>query len=57
MEGATAQQSAAARPAPEFTPMVLGAARGLASTLWVMAPDTARAEPARMQPSTLGRRA
>ena len=36
--------------------MVLGAARGLASTLWVMAPDTARAEPARMQPSTLGRR-
>ena len=55
--GATAQQSAAARPAPEFTPMVLGAARGLASTLCVSAPLTARAAPARMQPQMRGRRA
>ncbi len=32
-------------PAPEFTPMVLGAARGFASTLCVSAPLTARAAP------------
>ena len=55
--GAAAQQSAAASPAPEFTPMVLGAARGLASTLCVSAPLTARAAPASMQPHTRGRRA
>ena len=37
--------------------MVLGAARGLASTLCVSAPLTARAAPARMQPQMRGRRA
>ena len=43
--GAIAQQSAAASPAPEFTPIVLGAASGFASTLCVSAPLTARAAP------------
>ena len=35
--GATAQQMAAATPAPEFTPIVPGDASGLASTLCVSA--------------------
>ena len=54
--GARAQDRATISPAPAFTPMMLGAARGLASTLWMMAPEAARAAPASRQPQVRGRR-
>ena len=54
--GFMAQQMAAASPAPELTPMVLGAARGFASTPWIMAPAHARAAPARSPAQVRGRR-
>ena len=46
-----------ASPAPEVTPITLGAARGLFSTPWMMTPAQARAAPASRQPHSRGRRA
>ena len=43
-------------PAPAFTPMTLGAARGFESTACMSMPLTERAEPASMAANTLGRR-
>ena len=57
MAGASAPHTAAPSPAPELTPMMLGAARGLPSTPWITAPDTARADPASRQAQVRGRRA
>ena len=54
--GAMAHSSATASPAPEFTPMMPGEARGLFSTVWITAPDTARAAPASMAAQVRGRR-
>ena len=55
--GAAAQHRAVASPAPELTPMMLGAARGLFSTPWMMTPAQASAAPASRQPHSRGRRA
>ena len=54
--GKRAEHSTTIRPAPELTPMMLGAARGLLRTLWITAPETARAIPASRQPQVRGRR-
>ncbi len=54
--GARAQQSATAAPAPAFTPITLGAARGFARTVCITAPETASAAPATRQPAVRGRR-
>jgi hypothetical protein len=60
LEGATlpseALQSAAPKPAPAFTPIVPGLAKGLARTSWITAPETARADPANTAAKTRGRR-
>ena len=55
-EGISAQLRATARPAPALTPMMLGAARGLARTDWMMAPDMASAAPASAPAQHRGRR-
>ena len=44
------------KPAPELMPMTLGLASGLSSTAWMMAPETASAEPAKSAASTRGKR-
>ena len=54
--GARAQHRAVASPAPELTPITLGAARGLFSTPWMMTPAQAKAAPASRQPHSRGRR-
>ena len=43
-----------ANPAPELTPMIPGAARELASTLCITAPEMESAKPAAMQATVLG---
>src|SRR5699024_5136870 len=54
--GARAQHRATAAPAPALTPITLGEARGLASTVWITAPATARQAPAARQPAVRGSR-
>ena len=55
--GIRAAQRTAPRPAPAFTPMILGPARGLPSTPWMMTPPTARALPHSRAARVRGRRA
>ena len=52
--GNRAIASTAAKPAPEFTPMILGAAKGFSRTDCIITPDTARALPARIDAATRG---
>ncbi len=42
------------RPAPEFTPIMLGLARELFKTDWRIVPETAKAQPARTAARVLG---
>ena len=51
-----AQQTVTAKPAPALTPIILGEANRLCSTIWITAPDTARAAPDSRQAAVLGRR-
>ncbi len=52
--GAGAQHSTVANPAPELTPIILGAARGLFNTRWIITPETANEEPAIKHPHSRG---
>ena len=46
--------STAKKPAPEFTPIILGAARGFSRTDCIITPETASAIPASTDAATLG---
>ena len=52
--GMKAMAVATAQPAAELTPIILGAARGLERTFWMITPATASPEPTVRQPRALG---